>query len=197
LLLRQDNCLARLGPTAERLGLLRDDERATLERRLEEEERIEAWAEKARARPEEVNDYLSGIGSSELTQAGPLRQLVLRPEVRLADLVGGGKPLGDQGFDRDALASVEMDIKYAGYIARDRERAHLLAKREELAVPGELKFMELESLSYEARQKLERIRPLTLGQAGRIPGISPADLQNLLVEIHKHSTRVRTTPGHP
>jgi tRNA uridine 5-carboxymethylaminomethyl modification enzyme len=82
-----------------------------------------------------------------------------------------------------------MDLKYAGYVARDRERADMLARREELAVPKELPFMELESLSYEARQKLERIRPLTVGQAGRIPGISPADLQNLLVEIHKHSTK--------
>jgi tRNA uridine 5-carboxymethylaminomethyl modification enzyme len=189
LLLRQDNCLPRLGPTAERLGLLDDGERATLGRRLEEAERIGAWARTARARPEEVNEYLRALGSSELTQTGPLSQLVLRPEVRLADLVGEGKPFGDRGFDGDVLGSVEMDLKYAGYVARDRERADMLARREELAVPKELPFMELESLSYEARQKLERIRPLTVGQAGRIPGISPADLQNLLVEIHKHSTK--------
>jgi tRNA uridine 5-carboxymethylaminomethyl modification enzyme len=75
LLLRQDNCLPRLGPTAERLGLLDDGERATLGRRLEEAERIGAWARTARARPEEVNEYLRALGSSELTQTGPLSQL--------------------------------------------------------------------------------------------------------------------------
>ncbi len=172
--------------------MLSDEERATLEQRLEELERIDRWAASARVRPDEVNEYLRRVGSSELKQGGPLRHLVLRPEVRLADLVGEGKPLGDRGFDDDLLASVEMDLKYAGYIARDRERAELLARREELAVPSELRFMELESLSYEARQKLQRIRPMTVGQAGRIPGISPADLQNLLVEIHKHSREAGT-----
>lgn len=185
LLLRQDNCLPRLGLAAERLGLLRDDERSELERRLEERERIGSWARVARVGPDEVNEFLRCIGSSPLAQAGLLRQLVLRPEVRLSDLIGPGKPLGELDFDRDALASVEMDLKYAGYIDRDRERARALAKREETEIPGELPFMELVSLSYEARRKLERIRPGTIGQAGRIPGISPADLQNLLVEIHK------------
>ncbi len=187
LLLRQDNCLPRLGITAERLGLLRDEERVVLERRLEERARIGTWAEGARVSPAGVNEFLESIGSSPLRQTGPLRQLVLRPEVRLADLLGPGKPLGDHGFDRDALASVEMDLKYAGYIERDRQRAHALAKREEVAIPTDLPFMELLSLSYEARQKLERVRPGTIGQAGRIPGISPADLQNLLVEIHKRA----------
>jgi tRNA uridine 5-carboxymethylaminomethyl modification enzyme len=192
LLLRQDNCLPRLGPTAERLGLLRDDERAVLERRLEERERIGSWASAARVNPGEVNDFLESVGSSPLKQTGPLRQLVLRPEVRLMDLLGPGKPLGDQGFDRDALASVEMDLKYAGYIERDRLRAQALSRREEVAIPADLPFMKLASLSYEARQKLDRVRPGTIGQAGRIPGVSPADLQNLLVEIHKRAAAGET-----
>jgi tRNA uridine 5-carboxymethylaminomethyl modification enzyme len=187
LLLRQDNCLPRVGLTAERLGLLQDEERAVLGRRLEERERVGTWAEGARVSPAVVNDFLESIGSPPLRQGGPLRQLVLRPEVRLTELLGPGKPLGDKGFDLDALASVEMDLKYAGYIERDRQRAHSLARREGLAIPGDLPFMELVSLSYEARQKLERVRPGTIGQAGRIPGVSPSDLQNLLVEIHKRA----------
>ena len=85
------------------------------------------------------------------------------------------------------LLTVEMDIKYAGYVDRDRERARSLQLREETALPGDLPYLELESLSFEARQKLARVRPHTIGQAGRIPGVSPSDLQNLLVELRKRS----------
>ncbi|MCG8470181.1 MAG: tRNA uridine-5-carboxymethylaminomethyl(34) synthesis enzyme MnmG [Gemmatimonadetes bacterium] len=185
LLLRQDNCLRRLGPVAERLGLLADEERRTLERRLGELDRVKGWVEDASVAPSDVEDYLTGLPSAPLRQKGPLGKLLLRPEVRLADLVATDGPFGGLGFDPDAVATVEMDLKYAGYVARDRERAEVLAKREEVALPAGLPYDTFSSLSVEARQKLEDVRPATLGQAGRIPGVSPADLQNLLVEIRK------------
>jgi len=190
LLLRQDNCLERLGPVAARLGLLADEESRVVNRHLEAVDRGREWIDRARVRPEQVNDYLETVGSAPLRQAQRLDQLVRRPEVHLPDLAGKTAPLGDVGFDRDTLAAIEMEIKYAGYVERDRERAADLRTREEQGLPDGFPYLELTSISYEARQKLDRVRPATLGQAGRIPGISPADLQNLLVEIRKR----RETP---
>ncbi len=91
---------------------------------------------------------------------------------------------------RDALTVVEMEIKYEGYIRREEERARVLAEREDHPLPTDVPYLTLRSLSYEARQKLESVRPRTIGQAGRIPGVSPSDLQNLLVEVRKRSARV-------
>ena len=189
LLLRQDNCLARLGETASRLGLLTEDQRHQLDAHLEECQRVREWVEEARVAPPEVDAYLDRVGTSPLRQKGRLSDLLLRPEVRLADLVAADGPWGALGFDRDAVATVEMDVKYAGYIARDVERAELLRRREDVLLPADLDYGALDSLSFEARQKLASIRPATLGQAGRIPGISPADLQNLLVVLKRDAQR--------
>jgi len=195
LLLRQDNCLARLGPVAEDLGLLDETRSRRLADHLEERERVRGWVAETSVRPEDVDPYLERAGSAPLKQRGPLADLLLRPEVRLADLAGPGGPLGGPTFEPDALASVEMDHKYAGYIARERERAEALARREGVALPDDLDYLGLESLSYEARQKLDRVRPATLGQAGRIPGVSPADLQNLLVALERRERASRASAG--
>ncbi|MDX1394336.1 MAG: tRNA uridine-5-carboxymethylaminomethyl(34) synthesis enzyme MnmG [Gemmatimonadota bacterium] len=185
LLLRQDNCLPRLGPIAAALGLLTDEQNVELDRRLAEEDRIRAWVESRRVEPAEVEAYLEEAGTSTLRQRGPLSELLLRPEVRLADLAGRGGVLDAPAFDPDALATTEMDIKYAGYVERERERAEQLKRREGIRIPRDLDFAGLRSLSSEARQKLAAVRPATLGQAGRIPGVSPADLQNLLVALKR------------
>ncbi|MDH3732631.1 MAG: tRNA uridine-5-carboxymethylaminomethyl(34) synthesis enzyme MnmG [Gemmatimonadota bacterium] len=187
LLLRQDNCLARLGETAVRLGLLDESQTAAFATHMEECERVRGWTRKRSVGPSEIDEYLASVGTSRLKQKGPIADLLLRPEVRLADLVGPEGALGDHGFDADALGTVEMDVKYAGYVARDRERAELLGRREDVELPEGIDYGALESLSFEARQKLAAIRPATLGQAGRIPGVSPADLQNLLVALKRYA----------
>jgi tRNA uridine 5-carboxymethylaminomethyl modification enzyme len=94
----------------------------------------------------------------------------------------------DPGFDPDVLTLIEMEVKYEGYLDRERERVSALRRRETQTLPGEAPYEEMETLSKEARQKLQRVRPRTLGQAARIPGISPADLQNLIVELKKRET---------
>jgi tRNA uridine 5-carboxymethylaminomethyl modification enzyme len=195
LLLRQDNCLVRLGPTASRLGLLGNDERRHLEAHLEELQRARTWATETRVRPEQVADYLAGSGTSRPGETLRLRKLLRRPQVRLPELVGPEAPLGDPGFGLDALLTLEMDIKYDGYIERDRERARLLERREGTRLPEDLPYMQLASLSFEARQKLHSVRPRTVAQAGRIPGISPADLQNLLVELRKRAAAPQERTG--
>ncbi len=91
------------------------------------------------------------------------------------------------GLGHDALTVVEMEIKYEWYIQREEERARALAEREDQPLPENAPYLEYQSLSYESRQKLASVRPRTIGQAGRIPGVSPSDLQNLLVEVRKRS----------
>ena len=185
LILRQDNCLERLGPVARRLGLLSADQEARLDRHLNDLGGARDWVDGARAEPEEVNDYLQTVSTSVLSEPQPLARLLKRPQVSLLDLVGAGAPLGEVEFAPEALTVVEMETKYAGYIERERNRANRLREREEQQLPRDADYEAFESLSIEARQKLARIRPRTLGQAGRIPGVAPSDLQNLLVELRR------------
>jgi len=191
LLLRQDNCLERLGPVAARIGLLDEGERRTLDAHLEEIDRTRRWVDEARARPEQVNPWLVKRGTAPLGEAQPLARLLRRPEVTLDALLGPDGPLDDPGVAPDARTAVEMEVKYRGYIVRDRERAESLRARDAHGLPADAPYLDFGSLSSEARQKLDRVRPATLGQAARIPGVSPSDLQNLLVEIRKWTGRSR------
>ena len=187
LILRQDNCLWRLGPVAERLGLLTDNERESLEHHLEQLERTRTWVSETRVRPEELNGWLNLRGGAAIPETQSLERLLRRPEVTLEALLAADGPLTGPELDRDARTTVEMETKYAGYIERDRERAESLKMREEHPLPPDAEYLEFESVSREARQKLDRVRPTSVGQAARIPGISPSDLQNLLVELRKRS----------
>jgi tRNA uridine 5-carboxymethylaminomethyl modification enzyme len=185
LTLRQDNCLERLGPVGERLGTLTEDEIARLDRFLAELGRARTWARTTSLEPKEVNGHLQACGTSPLSQKQPLRVLLKRPQVRLEELVGSDGPLESNGFDSDVLALVEMEVKYEGYLGRERDRVEALRRQEGMSLPAAAPYLEMGSLSVEGRQKLERVQPRTLGQAGRIPGVSPADLQNLLVELRR------------
>ena len=186
LLLRQDNALRRLGPSAADRGLLSDAQKRTLEDRLTRESEAADWAATTVVSPELVNGYLEARGTTAIPEPTALAKLVRRPEVRLLDLVG---PLGaisrEESPDPDALAATEMEIKYAGYISKERARAERLQRQADFQLPVDLPYLELTSLSTEARQKLDRIRPLTLAQASRIPGVAPSDLQNLMMEVRK------------
>ncbi|HET7321621.1 MAG TPA: tRNA uridine-5-carboxymethylaminomethyl(34) synthesis enzyme MnmG [Longimicrobiaceae bacterium] len=189
LLLRQDNALARLGPVAAKVGLLTEQQERRLEERLSLAERAGRWLAETSAPPSAVNPVLEAAGSSALTQPVRLAALLRRPGVEVAPLVAavGGHPFvaEDEGAVSEALASAEMEERYGGYLARERERAESLRRQGDFALPADLPYPELSSLSTEARQKLERVRPATLGQAARVPGVSPSDLQNLVMEVRK------------
>jgi len=188
LILRQDNCLQRLGSIARRLGLLSDSQERRLESHLDEIDRAKSWLASARGAPGKVNEYLSSVGSTPIKETQPLERLLKRPDVSFTGLLGLETPSGDVEFSLDALTVVEMETKYAGYIQRDRDRAATLRQRDNHSLPVDTPYESFESLSYEARQKLARVKPQTMGQAGRIPGVSPSDLQNLLVELRKYAT---------
>ncbi len=186
LLLRQDNALARLGPAAAELGLLSAEQRRRLEERLEREEAALEWVNSTSIAAEEVNDYLHSWGTTPVSGLATLGDLAKRPEVSLLELVAPGGPLsGDGAPEVDALAAVEMRIKYAGYVAKERSRAERLRRQAAVSLPADLPYLELASLSLEARQKLDRVRPRSMAQAARIPGVGPSDLQNLMMEVRK------------
>jgi len=182
LLLRQDNALSRLGPLAAELGMLAAPERETLERRASEEDRLTRLAHATVLAPSAANAALATSGSSPISEPQRISELVKRPGVPLSALLDASG--ADRGAsDADALTSVEIQIKYAGYLDREREAARRLTELAEFQLPMDLPYRELHSLSTEAREKLDRIRPESLSQAGRIPGISPSDLQNLVLEV--------------
>jgi len=198
LLLRQDNALRRLGPRAAQLGLLSAAQRRVLDERLKRAEEAAAWAASTVVQPDLVNAYLEARDSTPIAEPTALAKLVRRPEVSLLDLVGpGGLAAGNGAPHPDELATLEMEIKYAGYVANERARAERLHRQAEFKLPAGLPYLDLDSLSTEARQKLERIRPRTLAQAARIPGVSPSDLQNLMMEVRKRQRADRAGEGRP
>jgi tRNA uridine 5-carboxymethylaminomethyl modification enzyme len=182
LLLRQDNAVSRLGPLAKKLGMLTDSENARLEQRASDEGRLTDLAQETVLTPAAANATLVAAGSSPISEAQRISDLVKRPGISLASLLQTGGCDGG-GSDPDAVTSVEIQIKYAGYLDREREAARRLAELAEFRLPMDMSYLELRTLSTEAREKLNRIRPESLSQAGRIPGISPSDLQNLVLEV--------------
>lgn len=182
LLLRQDNALTRLGPVADRLGMLTDLERRHLDARLSQERSLLQIARETLLGPAEGNEALAGAGSNPISEHQRLADLVKRPRVSLISLLQacGQRP---DAAAIDAVTSVEIQLKYAGYVDREREAARRLAELAEFRLPADLPYRDMRSLSTEAREKMERIQPQSLAQAGRIPGISPSDLQNLVVEV--------------
>jgi tRNA uridine 5-carboxymethylaminomethyl modification enzyme len=182
LLLRQDNALRRLFAKAERLDLLSDGERRIGMARLEAEDRVMRYTRETPISPAEANPVLERAGTAPIGEPVRLAELARRPDVILSELLvaAGAPPIdGEAGW-------AEIELRYGGYIEREREMAAKLMQMDDFAIPGDLEFSALMSLSYEAREKLERHRPMSLGQAGRIPGVSPSDLQNLVMEIIKH-----------
>ncbi|HMC19410.1 MAG TPA: tRNA uridine-5-carboxymethylaminomethyl(34) synthesis enzyme MnmG, partial [Gemmatimonadales bacterium] len=187
LLLRQDNALRRLAPLADRLGLLNAAELRTAERRRAAEDGVLAAARAATIAPAAAAPVLLPTGTT-LTEPERVATVARRPGASLgALLAAAGVPLP---ADVDAVASAEIELKYDGYLAREREAAARLAELAAFALPLELPYLELKSLATEARQKLDRIRPTSLAQAARIPGVSPSDLHNLVVETARWRRRV-------
>jgi tRNA uridine 5-carboxymethylaminomethyl modification enzyme len=185
LLLRQDNAGRRLGPVARDLGLLTGEQEVSLEERLAAEESIRVWFKETPILPDRVNDLLEKAEAGTIREPVRAAELLKRPGIDAGSLAeAGGSPFqGDRYLD--ALTAVEVDLKYEGYVARELDRADRMREQAEFELDAELPYREFVTLSYEAREKLDRIRPGTLAQAGRIPGVSPADLQNLMMEARR------------
>ena len=187
LLLRQDNALRRLAPLAARLGVLSAVELRTAERRREAEEQLLDVARRTTIAPAAAASVLEETGT-QLTEPERVASLVRRPGVSLGALLGAAGVAVPA--DGETLASAEIELKYDGYLARERAAAERLAELAAFVLPAGLPYLELKSLATEARQKLDRIRPTSLAQAARIPGVSPSDLHNLVVETARWRRQV-------
>ena len=190
LLLRQDNALARLGPVAASRGLLTQQQAERLEQRLEAADAVMRVLRRTNAQPDQVNGILEAVESAPLREPARYESLLRRPRVPIGPLIDTIQadilPILDAADRAEILAEVEMELRYEGYLKKERSRAGAAARAAEVRLPPDLSYSKLKTLSTEARQKLERIRPETVGQAGRIPGISPSDLQNLIVAVRLH-----------
>lgn len=187
ILLRQDNADRRLTPLGRQIGLVSDERWAAFEASEGRIEALSGFLNETTATPEEVNGYLASVGESLIGQRKRLSELLLRTGVTLAGLAealpGVADYLREIGAGRETTQAVEIEVKYAGYIERERMVAEKIRRLEGIRIPEGFDFGSLGSLSIEARQKLQRIRPRTIAQASRIPGVSPADINVLLVRF--------------
>ena len=183
--LRQDNAYRRLGPTAMEAGLLTEPQKDAFLEREQKHKSIKEWFETASVYPADLSSLLKEAGSAEIYEPKKAEDLLRRPGISAAALARAAKAPFWVDEETDALAAVEMEIKYKGYVALEEERVKALRKQANFKLHSLLPYQEFASLSIEAREKLSKVRPSSLAQAGRIPGVSPADLQNLIMEVRR------------
>jgi tRNA uridine 5-carboxymethylaminomethyl modification enzyme len=183
LTVRQDNALRRLGSIGLGLDLYSAPEQATISTRLNHEDSALRLAETTTIQPLEAAPILSAVGSVNLPQPVRIVEVARRQDVSLRalfDAVGQGADLDDE-----ALVTADLEIKYAGYFERERAQADRMRRMGDFSLDDDLEYAGMQSLSMEARQKLSNLRPRSLAQASRIPGVSPSDLQNLVIEVER------------
>ena len=183
LTVRQDNAIRRLAPIGLEFGLYSESERAVIARRFADEDEALRLAEQTSILPVQAEAVLQRADSSSLTHSVKIADVAKRQGVSLGDLFDAANV--GTGLQAGAIITVELELKYAGYFVRERDQAAKLRRMGQFSLDQDTPYADLQSLSFESRQKLAVIRPSTLAQAGRIPGVSPTDLQNLVLEIEK------------
>jgi tRNA uridine 5-carboxymethylaminomethyl modification enzyme len=189
LTVRQDNALRRLAEFGLALGIYTDDERAIIDRRIADETRVFTLANETSIRPEQSAPVLERAKNQPIQQSVKIVELARRPNVALADLFTATNVGSD--IPPDVLVTAELEIKYAGYFERERTQADKMQRMGDFPLASTLDYPAMQSLSFEARQKLASLKPSTLAQASRVPGVSPNDLQNLIIEVERQK---RHTP---
>ena len=181
ILLRQDNADFRLTELSHSIGLASEERYSAMLKKQEEVVELSEVCYSTKMRADRVNDYLNSIGSTPLSESKHLSELVSRPELELKDLLPF-VPRGTKSvYSEDVITSVEVSIKYAGYIEREKHQAEKNNRLEYIKIPAGFDFDHLQGLTIECRQKLKKYKPETIAQASRISGVSPADISVLLV----------------
>ncbi|MBP5135273.1 MAG: tRNA uridine-5-carboxymethylaminomethyl(34) synthesis enzyme MnmG [Paludibacteraceae bacterium] len=186
IILRQDDCDVRLTPRAYELGLASAERNHLLEQKLQNRDMIVDFIRNHSVKPAEINDLLSAKETSEIRQTVKLQDILLRPQINIYDLIEKVpelKAVCDKIdiVKEETIEAAEIMMKYEGYIEREKGIADKIKRLENIKIKGILKYDEIKALSTESRQKLMKIDPETIGQASRIPGISPSDISILLV----------------
>lgn len=189
ILLRQDNADLRLTEKSYKIGLAGEERRKRVEEKKQRIERTKNFFKKTSIAPEEVNDYLGNAGESPLKQKVKLESIIKRPQVNIFPLIEHVEKLKvffeEQNKDEEALEEATIIVKYDAYIEKERELAEKMSRMEEIKIPTDIDYMKIHALSYESREKLNKTRPGSIGQASRVSGVSPADISVLLVYLNR------------
>jgi len=187
ILLRQDNADLRLTPMGYKLGLVDEERYQRFSAKKDEIDRLYDLVGSYTVRPEKMNDMMSNKGTSGLNQPVKAKSLIPRPELFLSDIIDADDSLKEEVSkitdSRDVIEQVEIQVKYDGYIKREFEMVEELKKKEDAMIPENLKYNNIKSLSTEGRNKLQKIKPETIGQASRISGVSASDVAVLMVYL--------------
>ena len=187
ILLRQDNADIRLTPLGYKIGLIPQKRYDHFVKKNTLVESLVEFARRQSIKAAEINDYLKSVNSEPLTQGRKLYDILMRNNVTFESLQTVlpklKKFIAENEIDAEVIEEAEIQIKYKGYIEREKFIAEKLHRLENISIPNDFDFHSMNSLTIEARQKLSRIRPTTIGQASRIPGVSPADVNVLLVKF--------------
>lgn len=188
ILLRQDNADIRLTELSHKIGLAKDERLKILEQKLKARDLLNEYFSKQSCKPEKVNPILVKLESNEIKQSVKLISLINRPQIKSKDFIDVfpkfKRIVNDFGDRADEyIDTVEIMIKYSGYLEREKLLAEKLRRLENIEIQGKINYAELKSLSTEAREKLIKINPKTIGQASRISGVSPSDISVLLIYL--------------
>ena len=186
MLLRQDNADLRLTELSHKIGLASSDRLALVNRKKKQTQSFIDFLTNLSVVPEEVNPILSEKNSALIPQSMKLRKIYARPNITSEDILKLSKVssyVRENSLNEDIIEQVEIQVKYSGYIEKEKLNAEKLQNLENISIPSKFNYNKLKSLSSEARAKLEEIRPKTLSQASRISGVSPSDISSMLVHM--------------
>ncbi len=185
-LLRQDNADLRLTPRGFEIGLAKEERMRRMEEKLDKSEKFVDFFKKTSFDPGEINPILESVDSATVRQSDKLFKVFSRPKVTMDHMLQLNEVSGyvtENDLDAEVMEQAEILVKYSGYIEKEKNNADKLHRLENVRIPDHFDYSQLKSLSFEAREKLESIRPVTISQASRISGVSPADISVLLVYL--------------
>ena len=183
-LLRQDNADFRLTPMSNKIGLASNARLKRMEHKLNESEKMVAFFKETSITPAEANPVLISKETTEVNQTDKLFKILSRPQIDLNDVLkfeNVAAYVSQNNLDQEILEQAEIQVKYSGYIDKERANAEKLTRLEDVKIPEDFDYNQIKSMSIEAKQKLSKIRPITIAQASRISGVSPSDISVLLV----------------
>ncbi len=183
-LLRQDNADLRLTPMSHNIGLADDLRLKRMEEKLDKSESLVNFFKETSVIPEDINPILESVDSALVSQSDKMFKAFSRPKVTMDHMLQLEKVseyISENNLDREVLEQAEVQIKYSGYIAKEKVNADKLHRLEAVKIPSDFDYKKLKSLSFEAREKLTKIKPVTISQASRISGVTPSDISVLLV----------------